>query len=560
MAPLLAVLVLVVGLTLTGCSRPERGSVTAPLPAPPPGAPARPRPRLVVLIVVDQLPSWTFDRDRPLFTKGFARLLRDGAYVRAAELPYAHPFTAPGHASIATGAPPRVHGVIANTWYRRAEGREVRAELDRAAPVFEVSAARTGTLTVEDGTSGRALRVDGIADALRTAHGRARSVAIALKPRAATFIAGRRPDLAIWYEAAAGGMTTSRAYAEAVPTWLVELARTQPASRFFGAVWTARDPAALATLTGIADDAPGEGSVHGLDATFPHDLAATDNPSRAFLHTPYADQIVLDAALAAVDAMQLGADAVPDLLAISFNARDYAGHLWGPDSWEVLELTRSLDERLGELFDVLDRKLGSAGWAAVVTSDHGATRVVEGGSTVGARRVGTTEILEAAEVAVAGLLGRGPWVASVIGGNVYFSGAFAQQPAARRDAALTAAVTSIGKLRGIGAVGRVDQVTGRCDARTGFERLICASVIAEESGELYVLPARGSLISDYKRGSHHDAPSDDNRQVPILVLAPGLVAQTGTGTLLQIAPTVAALLGVPPPAAASEPPLFRLPR
>ncbi|MBA3821069.1 MAG: alkaline phosphatase family protein, partial [Deltaproteobacteria bacterium] len=448
MGRLVIVIVIVTVLALVGCPRPERASGTA-------RAVAGPRPKLVVMIVVDQLPSWTFERDRPLFTKGFARLLRDGGYVRAAVLPYAHPFTAPGHASIATGAPPSVHGVIANTWYRRGEGREVRAELDRAAPIFEVSAARIGTLTPDDGSSGRALRVDGVADALRAARGHARSVAIALKPRAAAFMAGRRPDLAIWYDAAAGGMTTSRAYAEAVPSWLVERARTQPASRFFASTWTARDTAALAKLTGVVDDAPGEGGVHGLDATFPHDLAATDNPSRAFLHTPYADQIVLDAALAAIDAMQLGADAVPDLLAISFNARDYAGHLWGADSWEALELTRSLDERLGALFAVLDRKVGTAGWAAVVTSDHGATRIVEGGSTVGSRRIRTAEIVEAAEVAVAGRFGRGPWVAAVIGGNVYFSAAFGQQPAARRDAALTAAVAAIGALKGIGAVGRV---------------------------------------------------------------------------------------------------------
>ena len=49
--------------------------------------------------------------------------------------------------------------------------------------------------------------------------------------------------------------------------------------------------------------------------------------------------------------MELGADDVPDLLAISFSAHDYAGHSWGPDSWEVLDLTLRLDRALGQLFD-----------------------------------------------------------------------------------------------------------------------------------------------------------------------------------------------------------------
>ena len=75
---------------------------------------------------------------------------------------------------------------------------------------------------------------------------------------------------------------------------------------------------------------------------------------------------------------------------------------------------------------------------------------------------------------------------------------------------------------------------------------------------LVALAAAGSLITTYETGSHHDAPFDDNRRVPILVLAPGLAPQAGTGSLLQVAPTVAALLRVPPPPAATEPPLFGL--
>ena len=48
------------------------------------------------------------------------------------------------------------------------------------------------------GASGHALRADGVADALRAAtHGRARSIVIGLKARAACLMAGRRPELAI---------------------------------------------------------------------------------------------------------------------------------------------------------------------------------------------------------------------------------------------------------------------------------------------------------------------------------------------------------------------------
>src|SRR5262249_39927968 len=48
---------------------------------------------------------------------GLARLLADGQVE--AETRYAHlnTETGPGHASLGTGAPPRVHGIVANRWF-----------------------------------------------------------------------------------------------------------------------------------------------------------------------------------------------------------------------------------------------------------------------------------------------------------------------------------------------------------------------------------------------------------------------------------------------------------
>ncbi len=516
------------------------------------------RPRLVVLIVVDQLPTWIFDRDRPLFKAGFARLLREGGYVRAGVLPYANPFTAVGHATIGTGAPPSVHGIIGNAWYRQGEQRERPAEFDPDGTVFQVAPPQAGTLSSSDGVSASRLRVEGLADRLRrTSLERSRSVAIGLKPRAVAFVAGKQPDLAIWYEAAAGGMTTSRTYTREVPPWLVEHARERPASRFFAETWTPLDPALLARVTGMPDNAPGETDLHGFGITFPHSIAKSDAPAKAFLHTPYGDEIVLDVALRALDAMQLGSDDHIDLLALSFNAHDFAGHLWGPDSWEALDLTLRLDLLLGRLFDTLDTRLGADGWAAVLTSDHGATPVVERGRASG-RRIAPSEISAAAEAALVGRLGPGPWVASVIASNVYLTPAFNRIGGDARRDALTAAARAIGALPNIAAAGVVDETIGNCQPRVDLARAVCLALVPGEPGELYAMPTAGSLISDYKSGTHHDAPFDDNRLVPILVRAPGLAGQLGTGTLLQIAPTVASLLGMPAPAAATEKPLFGL--
>ena len=520
-------------------------------------APAR-SPKLVVLLVIDQLPTWAFERDRPLFSGGFARLLREGAYVRAAELPYANPFTAPGHATIGTGTTPSVHGVIGNQWYRRSESKERGAEDDPSAPLFRVvtealETAGAAPPVIDDTASAVALRVDGLAEALRAARPRSVSVAIGLKSRAAVFVAGKKPDLAIWYEAAAGGMTTSRGYAKALPDWLVELARHKPTTRFVGQTWEPLDAALVAKTTGIADDGAGEGDVRGLGIAFPHRIADAD----VLVHTPFADEVVLDTVYAAIRAMSLGADDQPDLLAICLNAHDYAGHVFGPDSWESLDLTLRLDRALGELFAELDRTVGSDGWALVMTSDHGATPLVERSKIDGARRVPTGMLVRVVNEALVPILGEGSWVAKISSNQLYLSNTITDP--ATRIRVLDAASAAIAQVTGIEKVYRVADTMGRCDTRTGMERIVCLGLAPEASGDLYLAPVRGSLVTEYTTGTHHDAPNADNREVPILVRAPGLAPQTiARASLLQVAPTVAALLRVPPPAMASEPPLFSI--
>src|SRR5258706_15891589 len=72
------------------------------------------KPRLAVIIAVDGL-SWDrLSSWRPWFTSGFKRLLDEGAVATQCRYGHLNTETGPGHASIATGAPPRVHGIALN--------------------------------------------------------------------------------------------------------------------------------------------------------------------------------------------------------------------------------------------------------------------------------------------------------------------------------------------------------------------------------------------------------------------------------------------------------------
>jgi predicted AlkP superfamily pyrophosphatase or phosphodiesterase len=316
----------------------------------------------------------------------------------------------------------------------------------------------------------------------------------------------------------------------------------------------------LEEVTAVPDDAKGEGSEHGLGVGFPHEMEKADHPEHAIVATPFADRVVSKTVAVAIDAMELGRDDVPDFLAISYSAHDYAGHNWGPESWEVLDDTMRLDAELGELFDSLDTRIGKGNWALVVTSDHGGTPIVERPRIRSARRIAPSEVMKAADRAIAELQGGGPWVAQQTSNTIYMTPKFLALPEAQKNESLDAAVEALKHVPGIAVAGRTDRFSKDCSVEKEIYQAMCNAHVPGVSGELYAVATTGSMITSYKSGTSHDAPYDDNRKVPILIKAPGVGHQDGKGTLLQVAPTIAALLGIDPPPAATAPTLFKIQR
>jgi predicted AlkP superfamily pyrophosphatase or phosphodiesterase len=541
-----------------GCPR-AAGPRDAPIPA----APA-PRLGLVVLVVVDQMPSWMFEHDIGLARRrggGIARLLEQGVYFPRAELPYAATYTAPGHAALGTGAPPATTGILGNHWYDATTGQHVSSVADTDSPVFDIAASRPGAPAFRDsGASGARLAVMGVADSLREATGgRGKAISISWKERSAILATGQRPDLAIWYDADQPAMTTSRYYTGEPPAWLLELARAHPIAPRLEAVWTPLAGVDHAKLTSVPDDNPGEAGGHDFGATFPHRLADARTPAKALRATPFADELVLETALAALAGEDLGTDDVPDLLAVSFSAHDYGGHNWGQESWERLDLFVRVDDKLAALLAALDQRVGRDRYAVVLTSDHGATRLVELGKRAGksARRIPTSEIMAVARGAASEVLGSGEWVAAASSSSLHVTPAFHARDQRERDAALDAMVSALTDIPGVAYAARVDRVTGQCDRRSGVEARVCRSLIPGMSGDIVVAPAPDHLITDYTFGTSHGSPNPDDSAVPIIVMAPGWPAGKSdrAASLLQVAPTLADLLGVPRPPAAQAPPL-----
>ena len=83
-------------------------------------------PRLIVQITVDQLRGDLPTRYRErLGEGGFEWLFQHGVHYANARYEHANTETIVGHTTLATGAQPRVHGMVANVWLDRSLGRLV---------------------------------------------------------------------------------------------------------------------------------------------------------------------------------------------------------------------------------------------------------------------------------------------------------------------------------------------------------------------------------------------------------------------------------------------------
>ncbi|MFT7669924.1 MAG: hypothetical protein ACI8X5_002631 [Planctomycetota bacterium] len=338
--------------------------------------------RLVVVINVDSMIPEHLDRLDLWWKGGFRRLLDYGTVYTNAKLPYARTESAPGHASFGTGYLPANHGITRNALTDPLTGRQVLCVQDEKVRTVSSS----DWLVAESGSASSArLRQEGWAGALRSTWPGSRSISISGKGTSAALIAGKSPNLALWWDSFGRGFVSSSAYTEELPAWIGEWNKSWP-KKARGWDWVSDLPG-NPDLTQTAPDLRlGEAAIGGREALFPYlalELPEVLEPrdqaglaSRVYI-TPLMDRMVCDLAKQAV-AAGFGADDQVDLIALSLSACDLLASAAGPYSLEVTEALLDADKELGALFDLFDAEVGKDKWTVVLSSDHGLLELPEG--------------------------------------------------------------------------------------------------------------------------------------------------------------------------------------
>ena len=512
------------------------------------------RPRLVLLIAVDQFRYDFLERFDDLFVAGgLKRLQREGASWTNANYDHVPTETAPGHATMLTGAWPAETGIIGNDWYDRTTKKTVLNVGDAGVRLF-------GGGTTEVAASPRNLLASTLGDELRlTTAGRSKVIGVSGKDRGAILPAGRADNAAYWYSPFTGEMISSSYYFAQLPEWVTRFNAARPADKYFGKSWERMLPAAEYEER-AGEDAPAwETETPRLTKAFPHVVTGGGTaPSAAFYgdlrYSPFSNDIIVSFAEQALVNENLGADADTDVLTVSLSANDYVGHQWGPYSHEAMDATLHTDRQIAALLDMVERRVGLRHTLVAFTADHGVAPVPEHATAMklSGGRVKPADVTSAVRGALRARFGEeaDKYLLAFDNNNLYFDHQALRRERVGHEEVERLAGEAALAVPGIARFFTRTQLAARgVSPADPVARRVLHGFHAARSGDVVVVQEPFKYLVEYQIVATHGAPYSYDTHVPVILMGRGLTAgrYAAAATPADIAPTLAALLRVQPP-------------
>ena len=477
----------------------------------------------MVLIIVDQFRGDYLDRFSSLWTGGLRRLLDEGVVFADAHHRHSMTLTATGHATLATGCHPSRHGIISNYW---------------VDPVL-----RRRVYSVEDqkhGVSPANLKVPTLGDWLKQRSRRSRVFAASGKDRSAVLMAGRDADAAFWYDD--GEWRSNGYYGGAEVGWLDDFNDEGLADEQFGKAWRPL-PVSAEQLAAVGIEGVDLGPLRpGFPYTYGGLSVAPNEHFYSQLYgKPWLDEYLTRFAERLIAEEGLGDDGWTDLLALSYSALDSAGHSFGPDSPEVLDVLLRVDRRLGELLEFVDERIGLDNVIVALSSDHGVAPMPELGRS-GGRRLTADGVLCFQQVngRLAERFGEARWL---FAGPFLNPEAIAEHGVERRLVEQEAA-RLLGACPGVARVWRRDELGADAEPAA---RLAANSFYAGRSPDLTV--EFEPFFQPTRSAATHGSSHSYDTHVPLVLLVPGQgpLRDEAPVATVDLVPTLAALAGLPAP-------------
>lgn len=509
-------------------------ALVSPAPAP---VRAPQRPKLVVVITVDQLRPDYFTRWKGQLSGGLAQLFTEGAVFTEGHQDHAVTETAPGHSTVLSGRWPAHTGIIRNS----------AGVQDSLAPLL--------VATNGPGASPRRFRGTTLFDWLKAADPTARALSVSRKDRGAILPIGLSKEQVYWYQSAI--FTTSRYYADSLPTWVQKFNGRHLPHKAANTSWTL-----LLPDSAYKEDDNETWENGGRDVVFPHRLPPDSLRAASWMAgTPAMDSLTLLFALEGFETLKLGRGRGTDILAVSLSATDAVGHAYGPDSREIHDQVLRLDRYLGWFLKRLTDRVGKDNVVVVLTADHGVTPFperVRAKTGVAAYRVNIDTIVRAFNRDLSRTVNSAATVSDTTvrewlmfdSGMLFLqdNGRFAAM-GIRLDSVLDAFAARVRPLQG---VSRIDKPADLARADTASDPVARRWVhhLPPDAGVVLTISLSPTSVWGYENLTiaMHGNPSEDDSRVPIIFWGRGVKRglYAGRAATVDIAPTLGQILGVTP--------------
>jgi predicted AlkP superfamily pyrophosphatase or phosphodiesterase len=527
----------------------------------------KPDVRLVLQITIDGLRGDLLNRYGKGFGEGGFRYLMDkGAVYTNANYQYANTETIVGHTTLATGTFPSQHGMIGNAWLDRKTGEPVYNIEDPDSPIIptrenpskgdQVDPAQK--LSQSQGRSPKAILAPTFSDVLSAYYGgRSKAFGVSGKDRAAVSMAGHTGK-AFWFSTNTGDFVTSTYYYDAYPDWARQWNSQRKAAGFSGKSWTLLNDAPAYLLAG-QDNRPYEVDLRGYGRVFPHPFGQVNDKLfyTRILVSPIGDQLTLDFSKALIKNEQLGQDEIPDYLSISFSAVDAVNHFFGPSSLENEDVVVQLDRTLADLFAFIDKTIGLEHTLVVLSADHGMADMPEYMTELGykAGRLDPDEIVKVAN-RVGQKFGVDEIVRFFYRPYLYLNDEKISAAKIDRRKAANAIADALTDMDGLALAVPTSQLTSQ--HANPLVAQVRRNHHVTRSGDIYVIQEPYWFLFDKGPiAAMHGSPWRYDTHVPIIIMGPSIQPKRVHRPVhpVDVAPTMAALLGMTPPGSAQGSPL-----
>ncbi|WP_029035438.1 alkaline phosphatase PafA [Salinimicrobium terrae] len=513
-------------------------------------------PKLVVGVVVDQMRYdyitrfWNHYGD-----DGFKKLISEGFNLRNNHFNYIPTYTAPGHASVYTGAAPETHGIIGNNWYNKFEKEYVYCVEDSTVEPI-------GTNDEAGKMSPHRLITTTVADENRLhTQMRGKTIGVGIKDRGAVLPAGHTANGAYWFHGKnEGKWITSSFYTQQLPQWVQNFNSSGIADSYLKP-WTTLADINTYIESGI-DVNIYEGGFDGkADTGFPYDLEDLKDQNGGYdiiKDTPYGNSLTTDFAIAAIDGEQLGKDNDTDFLTISYSSTDYIGHNFGVNSKEIQDAYLRLDQDLARLLKSLDEQVGEGNYTLFLTSDHGGVHVPAYLESVKipSGYFDFDKLKEDLNIFLSGMYQNENLIEHISNNQIFFN----------YDEVWDMEVSSEELQQEIThfllQYEKINKVFTRNQLQSAsFSEKIASAVDngfnQKRSGDI-ALVLKPSVISYSRTGSTHGSGNNYDTHAPLIFFGKGIKAGNSLERteIVDIAPTISALLGISFPNGATGRPLY----